>query len=170
MILWSVAKKSIVCASSRAFSPKSRPSKSRNLQMTECVTGWWRTRRIDGTAVWLLFSVPQEAVVGLEAQLIRRCSRKLNYIVGKERGRFFGKIQVSSGTTMTLKKLEIELYCWQNDCFIWVCVLEDGFSVCQPSQMGRRRYLLCLEEQILTLESRSTMAFVNPYSRTSLPR
>lgn len=59
-----------------------------------------------------LFSVPQEAVVGLKAQLIRRCSQKLNYTVGKKRGRFFGKIQGSPGTTMTLKKkLEIELYC-----------------------------------------------------------
>ena len=102
------------------------------------------------------FSAPQEAhcyVVGSKAQLIRRCSRtqKQNYIVGKKRGRFFGKIQGSSGTTVTLKKLEIELYCRQNDCFLcWRTVFL--FSVCQPSQMERRQYLLCLEVQILVLK------------------
>lgn len=33
------------------------------------------------------------------------------------------------------------------------CVLEDGFSVCQPSQMEHRQYLLCSEDQILVLVS-----------------
>lgn len=31
------------------------------------------------------------------------------------------------------------------------CVLEDGFSVCQSSQMEHRQYLLCSEDQILVL-------------------
>lgn len=51
---------------------------------------------------------------------------------------------------MTLKILEIELYCWQND-YLCQCVLEDVFSVCQPSQMERRRCLLYSEDQILAL-------------------
>lgn len=62
-----------------------------------------------------LFSGPQEAVVGSKAQLIRSRSRKLNYIVGK---RILWKNTRFRRHRDDSQELEIELCCWQSDCFV----------------------------------------------------
>lgn len=144
MILWSSAKKKKTTTHSLrlrcAFSPKSRPSKRRNLQMTECTQSWWQTWRMHGRRRDY-FSVPQEAVAGLKAQLIRSCSRKLNYIVREERERFLGKNAQLLGHRDDFQKLEIELCCWQNHCLVcvWVCWRIECVSVRRACQMEHRQ-------------------------------
>lgn len=120
---------------------------------------WWQSRWIERTLVWLLF-VPQEAVVGLKAQLIRRFSQKQNYTVAKEQGGFFGKIQGSLGTVMTLEKLEIELYCQQNNCLVWVFVGKLFF--CVPALPDGMQTVLIMFRGTNISISQSNMPFANP--------
>lgn len=107
MILWSLAKRKKKTGHSLrlrcAFSPKADHQK-------EGICKWQSVHRVDGQHGGCTgqqcdyFLVPQEAVVGLKAQLIRSCSRKL-----WEERQTFGKNAPLLGQRDDFEKLEIEL-------------------------------------------------------------
>lgn len=144
MILWSSAKKKkqqpAVCVSDVHFHQKADHQK-------EGICKWQSVHRVDGKHGGCTgrrcdyFSVPQEAVAGLKAQLIRSCSRKLNYIVREERERFLGKNAQPLRHRDDFQKLEIELCCWQNHCLVcvWVCWRIECVSVRRACQMEHRQ-------------------------------
>lgn len=138
MILWSSAKKKkkqqpTVCVSDVHFHQKADHQK-------EGICKWQSVCRVDGKHGGCTgrrcdyFSVPQEAVAGLKAQLIRSCSRKLNYIVREERERFFGEKCAAPQAPWWLSETWNRAVLLTESLFgVRVGLLEDRMCFCAPS-------------------------------------